>query len=325
MGLFGGKKQSSYLGVDIGASGIKIVELANEKGRAKLLTYGYSELTNDIGASPFDDLKAAAATLADICKQAGTTTVRALAGLPSSQLFSTIVAVPRQKNEREMRPLIDAQISKVTPLPLSEMVVYSTFIDDINPLPVAPKGASVPSPRSEYVRVLVTGGAKALIQKYIEVFKLAKLKLIAIDAEPFALTRALIGKDRTAVALVDIGFKRTNITIVEKGIPFLTRSINVGGASVTKRIIETAGISQSDAEQMKRDLKSLGNGGSTLPPAIEAVIQPIVNEIRYSFQLYANMELTDVKKVEKVIVTGGAAPFPDVSEYMCSQTQFQIF
>src|SRR3989338_10021347 len=84
MGLFGGKKPSSYLGVDIGASGIKVVELENEKGRAKLLTYGYCEQASESEASPFDDLKATAAVLSDICRQAGTTTARALAGLPSS-------------------------------------------------------------------------------------------------------------------------------------------------------------------------------------------------------------------------------------------------
>ena len=325
MGLFGGKKPSSYLGVDIGASGIKVVELANEKGRAKLLTYGYCEQASESEASPFDDLKATAAVLSDICRQAGTTTARALAGLPSSQLFSAIVAVPRRKDEREMKPLIDVQVSKVTPLPLSEMVVYSTFIDDVKPLLPLEKGSPPAPARSEYVRVLVTGGAKTLIQKYIEIFKLAKLELVAIDAEPFALTRALIGKDRTAVALVDIGFKRTNITIVEKGIPFLTRSINVGGASVTKRIMEAAGLSQNDAEQMKRDLGSSGNRGSALPPAVEAVIQPIMNEVKYAFQLYANMELTDVKKVEKVIVTGGSAHLPHVPEYLASQLNVNVY
>lgn len=324
MALFGGKKSPSYIGVDIGASGIKLVELANEKGRGKLLTYGYSEQTLDEGATPFDDPKATAAVLADICKQAGTTSVRAVSGLPSSQLFSTIVAVPRRKDEREMRPLIDAQVAKVTPLPLSEMVVYSTFIDDIKPLPQQAKGGSPVPARSEYVRVLVTGGAKTLIQKYIEIFKLAKLNLVAIDAEPFALIRALIGKDRTAVALVDIGFKRTNIVIVENGIPFLTRSINIGGFSVTKRVMDAAGLSQADAEQMKRDLGSSGNNGS-LPPAIESVIQPIVNEVRYAFQLYANMETTDVKKVEKVIITGGSAHLPRIPEHMAAQLNVNVY
>src|SRR3989338_11402563 len=41
---FGGNKKQSYLGVDIGAGGIKVAELTNEKGRAALMTYGYSAL-----------------------------------------------------------------------------------------------------------------------------------------------------------------------------------------------------------------------------------------------------------------------------------------
>ena len=83
--------------------------------------------------------------------------------------------------------------------------------------------------KEKHVRVLVTGAAKSLVQKFIEIFKYAKLELQAIDTESFALIRSLVGKDKSSIMILDMGSKRTNITIVEKGIPFLTRSINIGG------------------------------------------------------------------------------------------------
>lgn len=340
MGLFGGKKASSFLGVDIGAGGLKIVEMMNEKGRAKLLTYGYSEREpGEIVVSPFDDTKGTGADLATLVKSADVKTSQAMAALPLSSVFTAIVAIPRRKDEKEMKPLIDAQVAKLTPLPLAEMITYSTFIDDIKPKeapkkkkgePEAPKKALTPEEkeREKYVRVLVTGAAKTLVQKYIEIFKFAKLELQAIDTESFALIRSLVGKDKGAILILDMGTSRTNITIVEKGIPFLTRSINVGGSTVTKRIMEQMGMSEVQAEAMKMDLGTMASGATVaggMPQILESMMQPILNEIRYAFQLYANMELTDLKKVEKVIVTGGSSHLPNVTEYLSETLNLNVY
>ncbi len=46
MGIFSGSK--SFIGVDLGSSSVKIVELGLEKGRPKLITYGYAEETSDL-------------------------------------------------------------------------------------------------------------------------------------------------------------------------------------------------------------------------------------------------------------------------------------
>lgn len=334
MGLFGGASKNSYLGIDIGAGGIKLVELANEKGRATVQTYGYSvRKPGEAVTSPFDDVKGTGQILAQICEKAGTKSKQAMAALPISSVFTTIISVPRRKDEKEMKPLIDAQVSKLTPLPLSDMITYSTFIDDIKKEAKPAKDAKpVKGPeekKKDYVRVLVTGAAKTLVQKYIEIFKIAKLELQAIDTEAFALIRALIGKDKSSVMLLDIGSMRTNITIVEKGIPFLTRSINVGGAAVTKRIMEQTGLPEDQAEQMKMDLATAETSGDTaaggMPAILEASMQPILNEIQYSFQLYGKMELTEMKQVEKVIVTGGSSHLPKVPEYFSEKLNLNVY
>lgn len=331
MGLFGGAKKNSYLGIDIGAGGIKLVELANEKGRATVLTYGYSvRKPGEAVTLPFDDVKGTGAILTKLCDQAGTKSTQAMAALPISSVFTTIISIPRRKDEKEMKPLIDAQVSKLTPLPLSDMITYSTFIDDIKPKKEVENKALVANVKhKDYVRVLVTGAAKSLVQKYIEIFKIAKLELQAIDTEAFALIRALIGKDKSSIMLLDIGSMRTNITIVEKGIPFLTRSINVGGAAVTKRIMEQTGLPEDQAEQMKMDLATAELGGKTavggMPAILETAMQPILNEINYSFQLYEKMELTEMKRVEKVIVTGGSSHLPRVPEYFSEKLKLNVY
>ena len=104
MGLFGGPKKDSYLGVDIGAGGIKLVELSNEKGRATLLTYGYSvRQPDEVVVSPFDDIKGTSELLSSIREQSGAKAVKAMAALTLSNVFSTIIAVPRRKDEKQIK------------------------------------------------------------------------------------------------------------------------------------------------------------------------------------------------------------------------------
>jgi type IV pilus assembly protein PilM len=329
MGIFGSSKPTTFLGVDIGGSSIKVVELANEKGRARLMTYGYLELPpQEAGDGLFDQPKKAGELLAQVCKEAGVKTTQAMTALQASSVFSTILALPKTKDPKAIKPLIDAELGKLAPLPVSEMITYSTMIDGEKGKEEEKKRSKeeegVKKEKDKYTRVLVTGAAKTFVQKYIEIFKTAKLNLQAIDTESFALIRALIGKDRGAIMILDLGSKRTNLFIVEKGIPFVSRSINLGGDTVTKRMVEQMQLSEGDAERAKRDLGIAGGNGS-LPKILEPIMQPIVNEIRFAFQLYANMELTEIKRVEKIILTGGSSHLAHVPEYLSETLNMNVY
>ncbi|MBI4713736.1 type IV pilus assembly protein PilM [Candidatus Uhrbacteria bacterium] len=330
MSLFGKTQKSGYLGVDIGASSIKLVELTNEKGRARLMTYGYAELpVSETGGLLFDDTKFAGELLTEVCKKAGCRSTSVMAALPMSNVFSTILSLPLAKDRKQLKPLIDAEIEKLSPLPLSEMITYSTFLDgEVKKSEKSQKPQKAEREEKE-VKVLVTGAAKTLVQKYIEIFKVAKLQLQALDTESFALIRSLVGKDKSAIVIIDLGAKRTNITIVERGIPFVTRSVNLGGDSVTSRISASINTDLAQAERMKRDFGELSSSESALPGGLptllEPVFQPLVNEIKYALQLYAGMEFTEVKKVEKIILTGGSAHLPRVPEYLSATLNMNVY
>lgn len=335
MSLFGKKQKGGYLGVDIGANSIKLVELVNEKGHARLMTYGYAELPISEGAGLLiDDPKKTGELLAEVCGKAGCRSILAMAALPMSNVFSTIFSLPSIKEKKQLKPLIDAEVGKLSPLPLSEMITYSTFLDE-EKKEIKNKKQDLTGNRQETtekkkeVRVLVTGAAKTLVQKYVEIFKIAKLQLQALDTEAFALIRSLIGKDKSAIMIIDLGAKRTNITIVERGIPFVTRSVSLGGDTITTRIRTSLNTDLEQAERMKRDFKDLSATESSLPGGLpqllEPIFQPLVNEIRYALQLYVDMEMTELKKVEKIILTGGSAHLPRIPEYLSHSINMNVY
>lgn len=325
MGLFSKSKKSGTLGVDIGANSIKLVELISDRGRAKLMTYGYAELpAANNGGVLLDQPKHTGELLDEVCKKAGCQGTLAMAALPTSNIFSTILSLPATKDKKQLKPMIDVEVAKMSPLPLSEMITYSTFLDGDGK-----RDKAESAEKEKHVRVLVTGAAKTLVQKYIEIFKIAKLQLQALDTESFALIRSLIGKDKSAIMLIDFGARRTNMTIVERGIPFVSRSVNLGGDSITSRIQSTMSMTSEQAERMKRDFASLpmpdSNLAGGLPALLEPVLQPLVNEIRYAFQLYASMELTELKKVDKIILTGGSSHLPRIPEFLSETLNMNVY
>jgi len=89
--------------------------------------------------------------------------------------------------------------------------------------------------------------------------------------------------------IVDIGAVTTNISIVVKGIPFLNRSIEIGGSTITRAIANSLNISLDRAEQFKRDVgvaAAIPGSVNSFPKTIETVINPILQEIQYSLNLF---------------------------------------
>ncbi|HTK04317.1 MAG TPA: type IV pilus assembly protein PilM [Candidatus Eisenbacteria bacterium] len=331
MGLFGPKKQS-YLGVDLGAGGIKLVELQNEKGRARLFTYGFTERTPESQPTNLvDSPKETAELLKKMVQKAKTSTMRTVAGLPIASVFSSVITVPKG-SEREVREAIQWQAKKLIPVPLEEMVLDPKIIT--TPGEKA-KASAAPAAKGEIkkdeqksIQVLITGASKSMVGKYTAVFKQAGLELVSLETEAFALIRALIGKDRSTTMIVDIGSIRTNIIIVENGIPYVTRSLDMGGVTLTKAMSKALSMDMKNAESMKNDIKSVSTlyPGEGLPKIFETSIAPMLTELQYSMNLYIGQgDQRTGKTIEKIILTGGSAALPSIAGFFAKQLNIKVY
>lgn len=312
MGLFSkSSPKQSYIGLDIGAAGIKLVELQNEKGRARLVTYAHAALpSQDLDSALNQDSAAVAAFVKKMVQKARCTTKLTIAALPISSVFSSIISVPAA-NEKELKEAILWQAKKLIPVPLEEITLDSKTIDT----------AGTGDGGKKITRVLLTGAPKTLVQKYLDLAKKAGLELISLETEAFAQIRSLIGKDRSSIMIIDIGSMRTNISIIDKGIPYLNRSIATGGYAITQAIAKTLGIPFEQAETMKRDIRSMQQFAQAgdLSPILTMLLKPVLDEVRYSFNLYQGQtEEGQPRRIDKIILTGGAALLPKLPEFMTS-------
>ena len=320
MGLFSSSPASaSYLGVDIGYAGIKLVELKNEKGRARLATYAYANIPSEsLEQSLLTDPAGTAELIKKMCAKAKITSKKAISALPMSAVFSSIVNVPTT-NDKELKDAVTAQAKKLVKWPIEEAAIDLKVIEKTEKTETRPASS----------RVLMTAARKMDVDRYIQAFKLAGLELLSLETEAFAEVRSLIGKDRSTIMVIDMGSLRTNLMVVERGVPFITRSIATGGNAITQTIARTLGIPPEQAETMKRDIKSMQAFTPTgdVGPILSVLVKPVLDEMRYCMNQYQAQEggQASQRRIEKIILTGGSSLLPRLPEFLTQQMNVNTY
>ena len=339
MSLFA--KKQSFLGIDIGADGIKLVELHKTKGRPQLWTYGIAHQKMDIHIAKtektpedllaekhisLDDQKKKnekkmevddpritehAKVLKDLMKQAKVTTKLVTASLPVSHIFHTVVTLPTV-DQKEVNHHIEAKVKKLISRPLDEVQLISQKIPESK------------EEEKKYLKYLVTAAPRDLVTFYTAIFQKAGLQLEELETEAFALERSLVGRDSAVSMVVDIGAERTNFFIIDKGIPVTQRSIQMAGNDIDGVLNRYLQLDPESAKQVKHDMTYMKN--AQIPASIFSdVLDPIVKEIKYSFDLYLHQTGNENKRPEKIILTGGAAIFPAIADYIQKTTSTKVF
>lgn len=274
-------KSKSVLGIDIAGGGIKVVEFINENGRARFRTFGFVE--NENSENVLANVEASKLTLEKIFKEAHAQGGGIInAALPTQSVFSSIFTLPKMKKEERERA-IELQIQKMISTPIGELVVESRALETVD----------------SFDRIFFTAASKKVVATYHDFFKTCKLTLNNLEIESLAIIRALIGKDQGNNVLIDFGKTRTNIVLVEKGIPVMSRSIKTGSEDVTQKLSASLGVSLAQAEIMKQNLK-------IFPAILDGFINTIITEVRYLINAW-NAQNKQPRLVDKVILTGGGA------------------
>ncbi len=348
MGLFS-KPDVSYLGVDIGARGIKLVELRKNKGRPQLWTYGILDeplqihatdvsidtsasgvsqteflgITTDSGkkkkSSDIDRLLTSeqkeqaveyGRLLKTLAEKSRVTTHRATASLPVSAIFHAVLTFPVVP-EKEVPIIVEAEVKKLSNRPVEELQIVHQVIP-------APAGDT------NYMRVLVTAAPRTLVAFYTSLFHHAGLQLQELETEAFALERSLVGRDTTTAMIVDVGAERTNFFIIDGGLPMTHRSVQFGGANIDAVLESILSIDGKKIDQVKADLGHVANGVLDHAPFMD-ILDVIAKEIQYSFDLFLNQMGNQEKRPEKIILTGGAALFPVIKEELERRFAMKVF
>ena len=306
-GLFGKKKSKSVIGVDVGSSSLKVVQLRREGGTAVLETYGEIALGPyagaEVGQATNLPAEKIAETLKDLLKEANVTSTDAGISIPFARSLLTLVELPRRENPEEQKTVISLEARKYIPVPVTE-VQLDWFI---LPEPM-PEGGAAPS-KIKVLLVAVHNDELSLLQSVV---KGAGIEASFYEIEIFSTIRSVVDEPIKPVLVLDIGASATKAYVVERGVVALSHNIRSGGQDVTRTIASASNISITNAEAMK---KQHGFGNHDAPydrKTIELVYSRIFEEARRVLTKY---ETAHQKSVSALVLTGGGGVTKELGAY----------
>ncbi len=308
-----GNKSSSYLGIDIGSASVKVVELESKGGNICLKNYGFVEKMPDVESGGTQDIDRSAHIISEIYRQGGFTAKKAVAALHNFDVFTSVINLPKMQSDIKIEDIIRVEARKFVPIPLEDVILDWKILNKPS-IPI--KSGSILEDH-DTTDVLLTAAPRRLVSRYVEIFQKARLNLLSLETESFALIRSLLNRDAPfSLMIIDIGAVATDIIIIECETPVVIRTVDVGGMAITSAISGSLGIDMERAEQFKRDIGILSDQtaeqNNSIAQIIESAFAPVVNEISYSIDLYRARD----KSIEEIVLSGGSAYMLGLADFL---------
>ncbi len=315
----GGGEGGSVLGVDIGTSSIKVVQLRASHGVAVLETYGEIAL-GPYGGQPVGKAvkltpEKTAEALVDLMKEANVTARTGGLSVPFSSSLISVLEFPNVDQET-LKRMVPIEARKYIPVPISEVSLDWFVIphDDIEKsafdrVQTTPKRPSA----QEVLLVAIQNSAVAALQT---VAAAAGITTDFYEIEIFGTVRSSSSHGLAPILIVDIGASTTKLYIVERGIVRLTHLISSGGQQMTEILARSLSWEFEKAERVKRE-RGLQDStaystdeNDRIKTALLSTLTRLFSEINRVLLSYGQRYN---KNVSRVILTGGGASLPGLS------------
>lgn len=292
MGLFGRKK--SLLGLDVGSSSVKAVELTR---------VGQGLVITGMGKADVEGPEAAGDAISKALRDAGIKTKRVVSSVSGRSVIHRqvpMMTIP----DAELKQAMEYEADKYIPFDVTEVQLDAKRMQE---------GDAVSASGTGQMKVLLVAAKKNLIEEHINLLQSVGLTPAVIDVDFLALGNAFelrnlsLGiNDNEVRALVDIGASKSDINIMRGNASFFQREIFMGGNDLTDAVAKRFGEDPKDVEKMKKDP---GGALESMQDAMLPVLEDIGSEIRLSFDYHENQYDQEVKEV---FISGGSVLFPGV-------------
>lgn len=316
------------IGLDIGSSTIKAIKLKKLKDGYELVGAEVINLTSESVDELDPDVKLSlyTNTIKKILSHKNISSKKVVTAIPGDSAIIRYIKVPYMAAE-ELKNVVPYEAEQYIPLGMDQVVFDYQVLSEAE------------EENQKKMEVLLVAVKNDTMNQHIEMLKSAGLMPFMIDVDAFALCNAYAlnanddsegGVRADTVAIINMGAKFTTITIVEKGVPHLTRDVNIGGNNFTKEIQREFNLNFSQAEEMKKQhamimvesdellLSSAPSSdddkASRIFEAITPALNKLLNDVRRSFDYY---ESTVKKKpVQKILLSGGSSKIKNIDRFL---------
>lgn len=302
------RKEKVSLGVDIGATSIKIVELERIQNRFTLKNYATINVKQDLirAGTPGLINPQTGTILAEIFKRLNVRSKKINVAVPSFSALITAMEIPALE-ESEIDSLISVEAPKYIPIPLKE-VVYGWQL-----IPLKATDETKAGLKNGMSKILLVALMNDVSKKYEEVLSSADFHVNCIEVDSFSIKRALVGNDPGTYLILDVGEKISNIIITYNGSVAISRNIDVAGSRITEVIARSMNVTMEKADQLKMT-SGLGIdqqfGSDIIGSALHAILTETKKAIELFYQSYPG------EAVAGVILNGGTSMMPGFKDYI---------
>lgn len=319
-----GTKDTSVLGIDIGSSSIKVVQLKKKNGKAVLETYGELSLgpyaNTDVGRSTILGTEKVSEALKDLLRESNTTTVKSAISIPISSSLIKFIKLP-VKNDKQVADMLPIEARRYIPVPISE-VSLDYWIVPKNEILVSEFKGSQKVEADTNTEVLLVAIHNDAINKNKEIARISEIQSSFSDIEVFSSIRAIMDPSLSPQMVVDFGARSTKVYVVERGILRASHIINRGAQDITLAISKSMNLSFVEAEKTKRENGLVPDKDDSLANVSSLTIDYIFSEAgRFVF----NYEKSSGKKISKMFLTGGGALLKGLKEKAESSFNTPVF
>ncbi len=300
--MFGLGAAKSIVGLDIGSSSIKAVELKKTRNGIEVTHIGLEPLASDIVVDSMIVDSGSVATA--ITKIFADNNIKGRAVATSVSGHSVIVKPVKMPtmSDQELAQQILTEAAQYIPFDIADVNIdYQILSEDLD------------GPQMD---VLLVAVKKDKILNYTNVLSLAGKSPAIVDIDAFALQNCYeYNYEPTAgstVALLNLGASVMNINIVKGTTPLFTRDVSIGGHQYTDSLQKELDLSFEDAEALKLGQKVGTVSEDAKLPILQQVTEIIVLEIQKTFDFFR--ATAPGEHIERIYMAGGSSQVPGLIE-----------
>jgi type IV pilus assembly protein PilM len=297
-----GKKSRQLVGLDIGSSSIKAVELKSTKSGYELVSFGMETLAPDtVVDGAIMDAPQVANAISKIFDAQRIKTKNVATSVSGHSVIVKRVPLPLM-TEDELYDRIPSEASQHIPFDIADVNLSYQLLESMD----------------SQMDVLLVAVKKDKILNHTNVLAQAGKTPVVVDIDAFGLQNCFeVNYEPDAgqtVALLNIGASVMNINIVRGGVPLFTRDVSVGGNQYTDALQKELDLSFEDAERLKR--------GDSLPSVTDEQKQQILRsvsdiltlEIQKTFDFFR--ATASGENIQRIVVAGGTARVPGLVDLL---------
>jgi type IV pilus assembly protein PilM len=300
-----GMGKKGLVGLDIGSSSVKAVEL-NKKGNSlQLVNLGFENLQSDtIVDGQIMELNNVSNVISSIFSEHQIKTTRVAAGVSGHSVIVKNIVLP-QMSEEELQESFSWHAEEHIPFDIADVNLDYQLTNN----------------SSESLHVLMAACKSDKIANVKQAIQLAGKQPVVIDVDAFALQNCYEvnyqPKPGQIVALLNIGASTMNINILNGIRSVFARDASVGGSQYTSLLQKELGLSFEQAEAVKRGLP-LPDGIESRPiqPIIETVSDILALEVRKTMDFYRATADEGESQIQKILLAGGGSKLSGLAEYL---------